>query len=217
MLTITFVGQVNSVTDNGKLQEGVFVTSPRENETVELDFSYYVSQDNKLESQKRYLVVGELYLYENKYCVKVKKVFDGGSLDLTVLNSTLLAKVHGGKNEPTKLIDMKGKSVLQIQLVNRTPVKEHSNWLNVLVYNEKLHQYLEKLQNGTSFYVEGNLMFGEYSNKEGNTVKTLSMMLNSFEFVSSSNSDNDKSTKSQYNKSNKTNSSSDKSTEEIPF
>lgn len=215
MLTITFVGQVTQINDEGKLQTGVFTTSPRENETVELDFSYYVSQDNKLESQKRYLVVGELYLYENKYCVKVKKVIDGGSLDLTVLNSTLLAKVHGGKGDPIEIVSMKGKPVLKINMVNRTPVKEHSNWLNVLVYNEKLHQYLEKLQNSNSFYVEGNLMFGEYSNKEGSTVKTLSMMLNSFEFVSGgSNSDNDKSTKTNYNKANNTNPST---TDEIPF
>lgn len=216
MLTITFVGQVTESNNEEKIQTGKLITNPRENETVELDFSYYVSQDNKLEVLKTYLVIGDLYLYENKYCVQVESVLEVNTPVLSVLNAALLAKVHGGKNEPTKLIDMKGKRVLQIQMVNRTPVKENSNWLNVLVYNEKLHQYLDKLQNGNPFYVKGNLMFGEYSNKDGVTVKTLSMMLNKFEFVNSggSNSDNDKTTKTNYNKANNTNPSS---TDEIPF
>ncbi len=185
MLTVNFVGQVSQLNDEGKLQTGIIQTSARENEVIDLNFSYYVGNSPKLELNKYYVVVGELYIYENKYCIKVDKVRETKDTTLAIDYTGLIAKVHGGKGDPTKYVEINGKNVLQIQMVNRTPVKDVSNWINVLVYNDKIHQYLEKLQNGNPFIVKGLLTFGGYSKKESDEkVYTLGMMLNSFEFVS---------------------------------
>lgn len=203
MLTINFVGQVSQVEDKEKLQNGIIQTSARQDEIVDLNFSYYIGNGPKLEQSKFYVVTGHLYVYENKYCVSIKKVRETTDTVLAVDYTGLLAKVHGGQNEPTKYLEINSKRVLKIQMVNRTPVKDNSNWMDILVYNDKVHQYLEKLQNGNPFYVEGLLMFGSYTKKDSDEkVYSLGMMLNSFEFINTKESNNEKenTTKMEYNK-----------------
>lgn len=60
-----------------------------------------------------------------------------------------------------------------------------TNWHRVTVWNKTAENCAKYLDKGSKALVEGRIEYGEYTDKEGNTKKTVDIVANNVEFLDS--------------------------------
>jgi single-strand DNA-binding protein len=59
--------------------------------------------------------------------------------------------------------------------------KTDTQWHKIVVYNEPLANFIENyVKTGSTLYIEGELKYGEYNNKEGQKVNTTEIVLQDY-------------------------------------